>query len=470
MKKILFITLLINSFILVGAVDYGKYFSDKTMRLDYFHTGNSKTEHFAVDRILNDGNWPGSRTVLIDDLNLGLYQFEVRDAAENKLIYSRGFASIFGEWQTIPEAKKEWGTFHESIRFPWPKRAVKVVMKKRDKQNNFKAIWKYRVDPAERKVNKGEIEHTNRSYAIKKSGDPAKKVDIVFLGDGYTKAEMGKFKKDVERLANVMLDSEPFEAHKGDFNIWAVETPSVTSGVCKPHPGVFKRTPLSVHYSSFDSERYALSYDNRTIRDAASAVPYEFMVILVNEKTYGGAGIYRLYGTLAADNKLSDYIMVHEMGHHMAGLADEYYSSSVSYEIDSNVKVEPWEMNITALLDKSKLKWGHLIEKKTPLPTPWGKKQFDTFAQKIKKKRAELRAAKVEESVVEELFFNQRKTEQGMFKKMKYYGKTGAFEGAGYLSKGLYRSSVDCIMFTRSQKFCPVCCDALTKVINQYNK
>ncbi len=470
MKNTLFLFFILSTFFLTGDVDYNRFFSNKTMRLDYFHTGNSKTEHFAVDRILNDGNWPGSRTVLVDKLNLGLYYFEVRDAGTDTLLYSRGFASIFGEWQTIPEAKREWGTFHESIRFPWPRKSVKVVMKKRDKKNNFKEIWNYTVDPAARKVNKGELKSPFRSYAIVKNGAPAKKVDIVVLGDGYSAKEMGKFKKDAERLTKVMLDSKPFSSHRKDFNVWVVETPAASSGVCKPHPGVFKRTPLSVHYSSFDSERYALTYDNRTVRDVASAVPYEFMVILVNEKTYGGAGIYKLYTTLAVDNKFSDYIMVHEMGHHMAGLADEYYSSSVSYEVDSNVTVEPWEMNITALLDKKNLKWGHLVKKNTPLPTPWGKKAFDTLGAKVKKKRAELRAKKVDESVMEKLFTDQKSQEQAMFGKMKYNGTVGAFEGAGYLSKGLYRSSTDCIMFTRSDEFCPVCCDALTKVINQYNK
>lgn len=101
-----------------GNVEYTKYFDDKTMRLDYFHSGTATEEHFAADRILSDGIWSGSKKNLIDDLGLGPYYFEVIDKESGVLLYSKGFGSIFGEWQTIPEASEKWGTFHESIRFP----------------------------------------------------------------------------------------------------------------------------------------------------------------------------------------------------------------------------------------------------------------------------------------------------------------------------------------------------------------
>ncbi len=220
---------------------------------------------------------------------------------------------------------------------------------------------------------------------------------------------MEKFRKDAARLAGYLMNAEPFKSHSNDFNIRAIETPAETSGVNKPHHGIFKRTPLTVHYSSFDSERYALSYDNRTIRDVASEVPYDLMVIMVNERTYGGGGIYNLYTTVAADNKFSEYIMIHEMGHHMAALADEYYTSSVSYEVPE-VKVEPWETNITALFDKNNLKWKDLVEPGTPLPTPWNKEEFDKFGYSIQKERDSLRAAMVPETVMEDLFTRQMNT------------------------------------------------------------
>ena len=450
-----------------GNVAFGDYFSDKTMRVDYFHSGTEKTESFAVGQIVSDGPWPGSKTVLIDPLELGLYLFQVVDKETGTLLYSRGFASVFGEWQTIPEAGEVSGTFHESIRFPWPLKPVTIVMKKRDALNKFQPIWNTTIDPASWKVNPADIAHPEKVEVIYENGPAANKLDIVILGDGYTAAEMEKFRKDAKRMADVLLLHDPFLKRKADINIRAVETPSQVSGVSRPHPGLFKRTALSTHYSSFDSERYVLTYDNKTVRDVASAVPYDFMVILVNERTYGGGGIYNLYTTVSADNKFGEYIMVHEFGHHLGALADEYYTSSIAYE-QPQITAEPWETNITALLDPANLKWKDLVEPGTPIPTPWNKEPFDAFGYDIQKERDSLRNAKVPEEVMEDLFMRQLQKEDEFFSQEKYRDKVGAFEGAGYLAKGYYRSQVDCIMYTRHMQFCKVCQRSLERVIDAY--
>jgi len=451
-----------------GNINFSDYFENKTMRFDFFHTGNSKTEFFAIDKIASDGLWSGSNNLLIDELELGPYFYEVIDKETKILLYSRGFANIFGEWQTTPEAE-DWGTFHESLRFPWPKLPITLIIKKVCRINLFQNIWTTDIDPASRQVNPADIIHTEKTAIIVENGPAQEKLDIVILGDGYSVKEMDKFNKDAKRLSEVLLSSEPFSTRKKDINIRLVETPAQESGIHKPHPGVFKRTPLSAHYSSFDSERYVLSYDNRTIRNVASAVPYEFMVILVNERTYGGGGIYNLYTTVASDNKFSDYIMIHEMGHHMAALADEYYSSSISYEAPS-VSIEPWETNITALLDKDNLKWKDLVEEGTPIPTPWNKEEFDKHGYEIQKERTELRAAKVDESVVEDLFVREYNQQNEYYAKEQYKDKVGAFEGAGYNQYGMYRPQLDCIMYTRHNVFCKVCQRSINDVIDQYSK
>ena len=451
------------------SINFDSWFIDKTMRLDYFHSGNSKEEHFAVDQVVSDGKWPGSKTMLADRLELGLYFFEVKDKTTGKVLYSRGFANVFGEWQTTPEADRVWGTFHESLRFPWPLQPVIIILKKRDAENKFQTVWTTTIDPASRQVNKADLIPSHKTDVIFENGPADEKVDLVILGDGYTSAEMEKFRKDAKRLTDVLFSHEPFKSRMRDFNVRAVETPGTESGVCKPHPGVFKRTPLSVHYGSFDSERYALTYDNKTVRDVASEVPYDFMVILVNERTYEGGGIYNLYTTVSVDNKFADYIMVHELGHHMAGLADEYYTSSVSYEAPG-IQMEPWEVNITALKDKDNLKWKELVEPGTPIPTPWNKDAFDKFGYSIQKQRDSLRAVKVTENVMEDLFMKQYKQEEKYFSAEKYKDKVGAFEGAGYMQYGLYRSQLDCMMYTRHMKFCAVCRRGLEAVFDEYSK
>ena len=452
-----------------GNVKFDSYFKDKTMRLDYFHSGTTAEEHFAVDQTVNDGIWSGSKSVLIDRLELGPYFFEVIDKESKVLLYSHGFANVFGEWQSVPEAKTQWGTFHESLRFPWPLKPVTVLVKRRDAGNKFAAIWSTDIDPASRQVNPAELVHTNKVDVLMENGPASEKLDMVILGDGYSKAEMEKFRKDAKRLTGALFNTEPFKTRIKDFNVRLVETPSEVSGVTKPHHNIYKRTPLSVHYSSFDSERYALTYDNKTIRDIASVVPYDFMVILINEKTYGGGGIYGLYTTVSVDNKYAEYIMIHELGHHMAALADEYYTSAVSYEVPK-ITVEPWESNITAMFDKKNLKWKDLIEAGTPLPTPWNKAEFDKFGYKIQKTRDSIRAALLPEPVMEALFDKQLQGENAFFAKEKYKDKVGAFEGAGYNPRGLYRPQLDCIMYTRHMVYCKVCQKSLERIMDEYAK
>lgn len=449
-------------------VNYKQYFTTETMRVDYFHTGTSTEEHFSLDRILNDGAWAGSETVLIDELNRGLYFYKITDTLTNTLLYSRGFASVFGEWQSIGDPS--WGTFHESLRFPWPKLPVRLTIEKRDARNNFSVIWSMVIDPKSRIVNPSVLKSLYKTFPFIENGKAANHVDIVILGDGYTAAEMAKFHKDVATLTDELFTVEPFKSRKADFNVRAVETPSATSGVNKPHPGVFSRTPLSLSYGAFDSERYALSYDNRTIRDVAASVPYDYMFILINERTYGGGGIFNLYSTVAADNKFSRYIFVHEFGHSFAALADEYYTSDVSYQTPA-ITVEPWEPNVTALLDPANLKWKELIKPGTPVPTPWGKTEFDNFSYGIQKERRALRAANVPEEQMEALFEREKKASLEMFGKNKYKDATGAFEGGNYMQFGIYRSALDCIMFTRNkQAFCPACTKAISEVIDMYAK
>ena len=93
------------------------------MRVDYFHTGGPGGEAVTLDAVVSEGAWPGSRTQLIDTTNLGRYIFEVIDRRSNRVLYSRGFASIYGEWETTPEFRTTNRTFHESLRFPLAGRA-----------------------------------------------------------------------------------------------------------------------------------------------------------------------------------------------------------------------------------------------------------------------------------------------------------------------------------------------------------
>ncbi|HKM86910.1 MAG TPA: IgA Peptidase M64 [Terriglobales bacterium] len=447
----------------------------RTLRVDYYHTGNSHEEWFSLDRVvLEPLAWPGNLNKAIDESQLGNYLFEVREQASGKLLYSRGFNSVFGEWKTTEEALHGNRTFSESLRFPSPDVPVEVSLKERagggfgeGGTQAWKEVWKTVVDPKDKFVDRSRPPSPGPLIELQKMGDPATKVDLLVLGDGYTAAERPKFERDARRFMEALFSTSPFREHQKDFNVWGLCPAAEESGVSRPSSGIYRRSPVGAAYDTFGTERYVLTTENRALRDAASFAPYEFIEILVNGQTYGGGGIFNQYATVAIDNLWAAYVGVHEFGHQFAGLADEYYTSDVAY-LPPETKTEPWEPNVTALLDPVNLKWKDLVAAGIPLPTPWDKDEFDRFERDIQRQRKELRAAGKPEAEMDELFRKERKKEDGMLGSEKYAGKVGAFEGANYEAKGYYRPEVDCIMFTRYNKFCAACRRAIERVIGMY--
>jgi hypothetical protein len=438
------------------------------MRLDYYHTGDASKEMFTVDRVVIEPlPWPGDLNRNIDDSNLGKYFFEVRDQKTKRVLYSRGFASIYGEWETTDEAKAMMRTFSESLRFPAPDAPAEVVLQKRNAKNAWVAIWTTSIDPKDIFIDRSKPKAPARLIPIQKMGEPSTKVDFLILGDGYTAREAQKFERDARRLTEVLFSTSPFKEHRKDFNVWALCPPAFESGISRPSTGVYRDSPLGATYDAFGSERYVLSFDNRALRKVAQFAPYEFIEILANNRTYGGGGIFNLYSTVAADNGFANYVFVHEFGHHFAGLADEYYTSPVAYTQPAE-RTEPWEPNATALLDPASLKWRDLVLPDTPIPTPWNKEEYERDSREYQKRRTQIRKDNRPESEMEALFRENLAHEQSMFRKEKYWGRVGAFEGSMYEAKGYYRPEVDCIMFSRTDHFCAVCRRAIERVINLY--
>ena len=456
---------------LLAANGTDPWFLDRTMRLDYFHTGGPQGETIALDRVVSDGPWAGSVTRLLDDLNLGTYRFEVVDPDSQRVLYSRGFASLYGEWEVTDEAKRVPRTFHESLRFPWPKRTVQVRLARRGNDGLFRELWSTAVDPSSAAVNAAAPTLAGRIVPLFENGPPREKVDLVVLGEGYTAGEMEKFRKDAKRLVEALFAVEPFKNRRRDFNVRLLELPSAESGVNRPHVGQFRRTPVSAEYDIFGSERYLLTLDNRALRDALSGVPYEFLEIVVNEKQYGGGGIYNFQATAAADTAFAEYVFVHEFGHHFAGLGDEYYMSPSVYTEFPADHPEPWEPNVTALRDPANLKWKGLVAEGTPLPTPWDKESWEASARAFLERRLAMIRGKAPEAEFDALFREQKAADTPALAGMRYSGTVGAFEGASYEAKGLYRPETDCIMFTRDDiGFCRVCGHAIERVIDLYAK
>ena len=441
-----------------------------TVRVDYYHTGTATEERFSLDRVIVEPlPWPGSPSQVIDVTDRGKYLFEVVDAASGRTLFSRGFNSIYGEWETTGEAKTVTRTFSESLRFPLVDRPARIVVKKRNAKNAFRDIWTFVLDPADKFIDRsGTAAAAGPLIKLQESGDPADKLDLLILGDGYTAAERGKFERDARRLTAVLFATSPFKERRRDINVWGLAPASAVSGVTRPSQRIYKRTPLGATYDAFDTERYVLTFENRAFRDIAANAPYEAVEILVNSATYGGGGIFGLYGTVAADSVWAPYVFVHEFGHHIAGLADEYYTSEVAY-LPAAERVEPWEPNVTALLDPASLKWKDLVVAGTALPTPWPREEFERYTKDVQQRRRGIRAANGPEREIDALMREEQARDTPLLNSGPYAGKVGAFEGANYEAHGYFRPQEDCIMFTRDAvPFCAVCHRAIDQILDLY--
>ena len=440
----------------------------RTFRVDYVHSGTASEQRFALERlVLEPLPWPGNPDRPIDDTNSGKYRFEVRDRSSGRLLYSRGFSSIFGEWQTTAEAKQVARAFGESLRFPAPAAPVQIVLFERDDRTNlFREAWKVGVDPKDPAVDDSPPPPAGELIALQRTGDPAVKVDLLLLGDGYTARERGKFEKDARRLMEVLFSASPFKERRDDFNVWALCPPAAQSGISRPSLGIHRRSPVGATYDAFGSERYVLSFDNRAFRDLASHAPYDVVEIVANSGTYGGGGIFNLYGTVAADSRWAPYILVHEFAHHLAGLADEYFTSPTAYESKAE-RPEPWEGNVTA--DPRHPKWAALLTPGVPLPTPWDEAGFLEWQKGIQERRKEIRAERRPEFEMDAHFAAEKVEATRRLSSERYAGKVGVFEGANYESKGFFRSQTDCIMFTRDDvPFCAACRSAIDRILDLY--
>jgi len=405
-------------------VDFNKHFKHNALRFDFLLGGNNKEVQVYPQQIKQEPYWAGPHTRLIDPFDYGTYRFRVFDLKTDSLLYSKGFCTLFQEWQTTAEAKTKNKTFYQAAIFPFPKNKIRLGIEARQWEGEFKTIYTTEIDPSDYFILKETLPGFE-TFDIVKSGEPGEKVDLVILAEGYTEAEKQKFEDDCQRVTSYLFDEEPFKSEKNSFNVKAVFTPSVESGTDIPGENIYKNTFFNSTFYTFDLPRYLTTSDMKTIYDAAATVPYDQIYILVNTKRYGGGGFYNFLTVCSADNELTREVFVHEFGHGFAGLGDEYYNSSVAYENYYNLETEPWEPNLTTLVDFD-IKWKKMIPDSVPIPTP---------------------------------------------RETRYNKTIGVYEGGGYMNKGIYSPSIDCRMKSNVAKsFCPVCAEAIKKTIEFYTK
>lgn len=456
------------------------------MRIDYYIMGDAETETITVDKVYKTNTWRANPDQLLDQFNNGEYYYRVYDALTNKIIYSKGFDNYFREYQTTKPAERgQRKVFQETALIPCPKNPVIFVIARRNDNNILQPIFEKKIDPEDYHIIDQKLPE-NYVYEAKINGDPHKKVDLLFIGDGYTGKEKRAFKKDVDRYVEYLFDTEPFTSNRKEFNIYGIMPESIEPGVDQPRKQDYKNTALEATFNSLDSPRYLLTENLWDLHDIASQKPYDAICIMVNSKRYGGGGIYNYYCTFTADNERSDFTFLHEFGHSFGGLADEYYSSSVAYSNFYPQDIEPTEPNITALIDPDRLKWKDQLSEGIEIPTDWGKAEYDSMkidlselkkeqSQKIdqiKQNQADSKAIDSVKNVYKAQIDTLDQRIEDFILNHPLRDKIGVFEGAGYESEGIYRPTVNSIMkeFIGDRAYNKVSEKAILEIIKYYTQ
>lgn len=403
-------------------VTFGDFFFDRTMRFDYRHGGDSRSEFYCFDRLKAEPHWGGSKRSLLDTTGLGNQFFRIVDLKSERAIYSRGYCTLFNEWQQTEEATRIVRSYPEAVVFPYPKHPCRIEFFARNGAGLFEKRYEQRIDPEDPFIEPFTPRHA--TFDVLYNGAPDRRVDIVLLPEGYAAGERAKFEEACRRFAEAMFVYAPYDRLRDRFNIRAVWAPSEDSGVTIPSEGIWRSTACKANFDTFGSERYQTVSDQQRLRDLAAHVPYEYIYVLSNTQKYGGGGIFNFYGISAAHNPgFTGKIYIHEFGHLLMGLGDEYVGTTAYDDTMYDKGVEPWEPNLTTRVDFDRKRiWKGLLEKGTPVPTP----ATERYAERV-----------------------------------------GLFEGGGYAAQGIYRPAQQCLMnsFRGVEAFCPVCRQAIEEYV-----
>jgi hypothetical protein len=420
-NKILLLLVLFPS--ILFAQHFDTYFENKTLRLDYLHIGNAHSEKIEPVTFWQGGIWSGTREQLIEPVRFGEMVLTVKDAQTDKPIYTRSYSTLFGEFVTTEKAETKDGIFEECALMPYPKAPIKYEFTVYSRSHEPTFLFEGEFNPATTPQKPFKKEYNVIDLHI--GGSPENCLDILFIPDGYAKKDKKKLKKDMQIFADYILNCAPFAENKDKINIRAIEGYSEKSGITDPQAKVFKNTLLNSSYNTIDVDRYLMCLNVWKMNEIADDAPYDAILIIANSPKYGGGGIYNFYATVNSDGDFSDYVTVHELGHSIAGLGDEYFDSEVTVRDFYPEGIEPVEVNLTTLVDFDK-KWKSMLSVDIPIPTP------DTD---------------------------------------EYNNILGVFEGGGYVAEGVFRPWRDCTMKNKVwDNFCPVCQKAFLDVFEYYSK
>lgn len=405
------------------AQKFPEYFADKTLRVDYIFTGNAQHQSIYLDELSSLPSWAGRKHQLSEVPLEGNGQIIMRDLNSRECIYKTSFSSLFQEWLSTEEANTTNKGFENTFLLPYPIQPVEIEVLLFDMNREKAASMKHIVTPDDILIHRKGISHITPHRYLVQSGSVDETIDVAILAEGYTQEEMDVFYKDAQVACESIFNHEPFQSMKNKFNIIAVASPSIDSGVSIPGQQMWKNTAFNSHFDTFYSARYLTTSRVKAIHDALAGIPYEHIIILANTEQYGGGGIYNAFTLTTAHHPMFRPVVVHEFGHSFGGLGDEYFYEQDIMSDMYPLNIEPWEQNITTLVS-FETKWKDMLKKGTPTPTSPAERE-------------------------------------------KY--PVGVYEGGGYATKGVYRPADNCRMRTNEYPiFCPVCQRAIERIINFY--
>ena len=423
MKKIIVFIILSCVLTVIQAQQFDEYFQNRTLRIDYNFSGNSKQQFISVDGLDVIPNWYGKRQRLSEIPVEGNGQITVRDHKTGKIIYKNSFSTLFQEWLSFPEAEVTTKSFENVFLIPMPKDTVDITVDLRNNRRQIISTLTNHIVPTDILIQHIGEKNLTPYVTLQKAADTTHCIHIAYLAEGYRQNEMQIFIEDVQTAVEALFAYEPFKSMRSRFNIIAVKAPSIESGTSEPSKGIWKNTALHSHFDTFYSDRYLTTLNTKDIHNLLAGTPYEHIIILVNTDKYGGGGILNSYNLSMTHHRMFKPVVVHEFGHSFAGLGDEYAYDKEQIPMYPH-DVEPWEANITTLKDFHG-KWENLIKNGTPIPTPISKDST----------------------------------------------KVGVYQGAGYSLDGVYRGMQDCRMRTNENpEFCIVCREAIKRIIDFYTE
>ena len=423
MKK-LFLTLICAvAAVAVSAQSFSDYFANKTLRIDYVFAGNAENQLVALDELATIEGWAGRRVNLDKIPVRGNGELKLIDSKSGKTIYRTSFSSLFQEWLVTDEASQTTKSFEATFLVPFPKQEVFAEITLLDNKGEMQTSMRHRILPDDKLIRNMNGRETAPHEYLLKSGSAEECIDIAIVAEGYAAEDMEIFMRDARTACDEIFRYEPFASHKEKFNVVAVKIESKQSDVSVPQDGIWRQTALNSNFHTFYSPRYLTTNSVHLIHDSLVGIDYEHLIILANTDTYGGGGIYNSYTLTTAHNPQFKPVVVHEFGHSFGALADEYFYEQADHtENTYDLKYEPWEQNITSLVNFDS-KWKDMLDKRTSVPT------------------------------------------EPTDKRKKEY-TVGVYEGGGYMTKGMYRPAVVCRMRDNvATQFCPVCQHAIERII-----